>query len=176
MDRDYLLEIGEMYHGALEEKENEVDQLTHELVSAHEFLKSTQIALRESESRVEQLLEESSWVSTTSISVESQSYASTMLLEDDGDLESFQAFAERHDSEAFDYAHVFQEPFLLEIPLKAQFMIIVETTEQIPCGSTNREVYASRDYGDGYITDEDTSIWDPGSTNTSIVSDTVART
>jgi hypothetical protein len=41
MDRDYLLEIGEMYHGALEEKENEVDQLTHELVSTHEFLKST---------------------------------------------------------------------------------------------------------------------------------------
>jgi hypothetical protein len=34
MDRDYLLEIGEMYHGALEEKENEVDRLSHELVSA----------------------------------------------------------------------------------------------------------------------------------------------
>jgi hypothetical protein len=136
MDRDYLLEIGEMYHGALEEKENEVDRLTHELVSAQEFLKSTQIALRESESRVEQLLEESSRVSTTSISVESQSYASTMSLEDIGDMEGF------------------QEPFLLEIPLKAQFMIIVETTEQIPCGSTNREVYASRDYGDGYISQQ----------------------
>jgi hypothetical protein len=25
MDKDYLLEIGEMYHGVLEEKENEVD-------------------------------------------------------------------------------------------------------------------------------------------------------
>jgi hypothetical protein len=30
MDRDYLLEVGEMYHGALEEKESEMDRLTHE--------------------------------------------------------------------------------------------------------------------------------------------------
>jgi hypothetical protein len=27
-------------------------------------------------------------------------------------------------------------------------------------GSTNREVYASRDYGDRYNTNEDTSIWE----------------
>jgi hypothetical protein len=33
MDRYYLLEVGEMYHGALKEKEVEVDRLTHELVS-----------------------------------------------------------------------------------------------------------------------------------------------
>jgi hypothetical protein len=32
MDRDYLLEVGEMYHKAVREKEIEVDQLTHELV------------------------------------------------------------------------------------------------------------------------------------------------
>jgi hypothetical protein len=32
MDRDYLLEVGEMYHGVLKEKETEVDRLTHELV------------------------------------------------------------------------------------------------------------------------------------------------
>jgi hypothetical protein len=31
MDRDYLLEVGEMYHRALRKKEIEVDQLTHEL-------------------------------------------------------------------------------------------------------------------------------------------------
>jgi hypothetical protein len=143
-------------------------------------LKSTQIALRESESRVEQLLEESSRVSTTSISVESQSYASAMSLEDVGDMEGLQAFAERYDPEAFDYAHVLQygdqEPLLLESPLKAQVMITAETVEQIPCGSTNKEVYASRDCGDMYITDEDTSIWDPGSTDTSVVIDTVAHT
>jgi hypothetical protein len=35
MDRDYLLEVGEMYHRALREKETEVDRLTHELVSTH---------------------------------------------------------------------------------------------------------------------------------------------
>jgi hypothetical protein len=75
MDKYYLLDIGEMYHGVLEEKENEVDRLTHELVSAREFLKITHITLQESESRVEQLLEESSWVSITHISVERQSYA-----------------------------------------------------------------------------------------------------
>ena len=33
MDRDYLLEFGEMYHRALKEKGVEVDQITHELVS-----------------------------------------------------------------------------------------------------------------------------------------------
>jgi hypothetical protein len=33
MDRDYLLEIGEMYHRALREKELEVDRITRELVS-----------------------------------------------------------------------------------------------------------------------------------------------
>jgi hypothetical protein len=36
LDRDYLLEIGEMYHGALEEKESEMDQLTHDLVSTQD--------------------------------------------------------------------------------------------------------------------------------------------
>jgi hypothetical protein len=33
MDRDYLLEIGEMYHKALREQKVEVDRFTHELVS-----------------------------------------------------------------------------------------------------------------------------------------------
>ena len=44
-----------------------------------------------------------------------------------------------------------------------------------PCGSTNTEVYAFRDCGDRYITNEDTSIWDPGSTETIVVIDIVAR-
>jgi hypothetical protein len=33
IDRDYLLDIGEMYHWVLKEKKTKVDQLTHELVS-----------------------------------------------------------------------------------------------------------------------------------------------
>jgi hypothetical protein len=49
-----------------------------------------------------------------------------------------QAFVERYDPEVFDYAHVLhygdQEPFLLEIPLKAQVMTTDETIEHIPCG------------------------------------------
>jgi hypothetical protein len=59
-DRDYLLGIGEMYHGALREQELEVDRLTHELESTRGFLRGTQIALQESKSRSEehQLMEE----------------------------------------------------------------------------------------------------------------------
>jgi hypothetical protein len=40
-DRDYLLEVGEMYHRALREKEVEVDQLTHELVTTQRFSEGT---------------------------------------------------------------------------------------------------------------------------------------
>jgi hypothetical protein len=58
MDRDYLLEVGEMYQRALREQELEVDRLTHELVSTQGFVKGTQTALQESESRLEELLEE----------------------------------------------------------------------------------------------------------------------
>jgi hypothetical protein len=58
MDRDYLLVIGEMYHGALKEKEDEVDRFSYELMSTQDSLKRTQRALQESESRVEQVREE----------------------------------------------------------------------------------------------------------------------
>jgi hypothetical protein len=76
MDRDYLLEVGEMYHRALKEKETEVDQHTPALVSTHGFLKATQIALQESESIFEELFEEASQGSTTYISTESHIYTS----------------------------------------------------------------------------------------------------
>jgi hypothetical protein len=46
-DRDYLLEVGEMYHRALREQEVEVDRLTHDLVSTWIFLEGTQTALQE---------------------------------------------------------------------------------------------------------------------------------
>jgi hypothetical protein len=71
-------------------------------------LKRKKIALRELESRVEQILKVSSRVFTTSILVESQSYALAMSLEDVGDMEGLQAFAKKYDPEAFDYAHLLQ--------------------------------------------------------------------
>jgi hypothetical protein len=84
MDRDYLLEVGEMYHRALREQEIEVDRLTHELVSTQRFLEGTHTTLQESESISEELLEEIRQRSTTSILVESQIYPSATLLEDVG--------------------------------------------------------------------------------------------
>jgi hypothetical protein len=66
MDKDYLLEVGEMYHRALREQELEVDRLTRELVSTRRFLEGTQTTLQESESRFEEIRQRS----TTSISVE----------------------------------------------------------------------------------------------------------
>jgi septal ring factor EnvC (AmiA/AmiB activator) len=68
MNRDYLLEVGEMYHRALREQEVEVDRLTHELVRTQRFLEGTQKTLQESESRLEELLEETRQKSTTPIS------------------------------------------------------------------------------------------------------------
>jgi hypothetical protein len=41
MDRDYLLEVGDMYHKALREHVVEVDRLTHELVRTWRFLEGT---------------------------------------------------------------------------------------------------------------------------------------
>jgi hypothetical protein len=79
MDRDYLLEVGEMYHRALREQEVEVDRLTHELVRTQRFLEGTQKTLQESESRSEELLEETGQKSTTPISAESQIYRSATL-------------------------------------------------------------------------------------------------
>jgi hypothetical protein len=64
----------------------------------------------------------------------------------------------------------------LESPLKAQVMITVEKVEHIPCGLAHREVYTSKDCGEMYITDEDVSIWDPGSDKTSVVIDTMTHT
>jgi hypothetical protein len=67
MDRDYLLEVGEMYHKALREQEVEVDQLTHDLVSTWRFLEGTQTTLHELESRLDELLRETSQRSIISI-------------------------------------------------------------------------------------------------------------
>ena len=69
MDRDYLLEVGEMYHRALRENEIEVDRLTHELASTRGFLEGAQTSLQESEAILEELLNETSRGSATSISI-----------------------------------------------------------------------------------------------------------
>jgi len=57
-NRDYLLRIGEMYHEALREQELEVERLTQELESTRGLFKGTQITLQESESILEELLQE----------------------------------------------------------------------------------------------------------------------
>jgi hypothetical protein len=96
-DRGYLLGIGEMYHGALREQELEVDRLTHELESNRGFLKGTQIALQESESRSKELPEEIRQRSTTSILVESQICPSVAWLEDVGGLAEEHQLMEEHE-------------------------------------------------------------------------------
>jgi hypothetical protein len=85
-NRDYLLRIGEMYHEALREQELEVDRLTQELESTQGFLRGTQTALQESESRSDESLEEIHQRSTSSILVDTQMYQSVTLIEDVGDL------------------------------------------------------------------------------------------
>jgi hypothetical protein len=60
-------------------------------------LKGTQTTLQESESILEELLKEASKGSTTSISVESQIYTSTTLLEDVGGLTEECQWMEEHE-------------------------------------------------------------------------------
>jgi hypothetical protein len=134
MDRDYLLAIGEMYHGVLEEKENEVEQIREEL----------------------------SQISPSSILEDDQSYVSALSQEDISDMDGLmekhsdlQAIVGRDDPETREGAHVLQGPLFLESPLMAQVL----TPDQIV-------EHAFMDCGDRYTSDEDTSIWDPGLVDT----------
>jgi chromosome segregation ATPase len=86
MEKDYLMEVGEMYHRALREQELEVEKLTDELERTRGLLRSTQTTLQESESSSEEILEEIRQRSTTSVLVENQVYTSVTLLEDVGGL------------------------------------------------------------------------------------------
>jgi hypothetical protein len=86
IDRDYLLGIGELYHRALREQELEMDRLTQEFESTRGFLRGTQIALQESKSRSDELLEEIRQRSTSSVLVDTQMYHPVTLVEDVGDL------------------------------------------------------------------------------------------
>jgi hypothetical protein len=85
-DRDYLLRIGEMYHEALRGQELEMERLTQEWESTRGFLRGTQIALQESESRTDESLEEIHQRSTSSVLVDTQMYQSVTLIEDVDDL------------------------------------------------------------------------------------------
>jgi hypothetical protein len=85
-DRDYLLRVGEMYHEALREQELEMDRLSQELESTRGFLRGTQTALQESESRTYESPEEIHQRSTSSVLVDTQMYQSVTLTEDVDDL------------------------------------------------------------------------------------------
>jgi hypothetical protein len=85
-DGDYLPRVGEMYHEALREQELEMGRLTQELVSTRGFLRGTQTALQESESRTYESPEEIHQRSTSSVSVDTQMYQSVTLTEDVDDL------------------------------------------------------------------------------------------
>jgi hypothetical protein len=85
-DRDYLLRVGEMYHETLREQELEMDRLTQELESTRGFLRGTQTALQESESRTDESLEEIHQRSTSSVLVDTQMYQSVTLIEGVDDL------------------------------------------------------------------------------------------
>jgi hypothetical protein len=85
-DKDYLLRVGEMYHEALRERELEMDRLTQELESTRGFLRGTQIALQESESRIDDSLEEIHQRSTSFVLVDTQMYRLVTLIEDVDDL------------------------------------------------------------------------------------------
>jgi hypothetical protein len=86
---------------------------------------------------------------------------------------------ERYDVEGFEYSHAFHcgehEPFLLEIPLKAQGLAMEEIVENIPCGPSLKEVYASMDWVDRYMTNMG-MLRDTSSRDTSRVMDTIFPT
>jgi hypothetical protein len=186
-DRDHLLMLDEIYFDALKGKEEEVDKLTHGLKVTKDSLKSTQMALQESEIQVDELCVELSLAHSSSSTAETQSSMAAITHEDVSGTHDLReeplvmvkheehsdlhGLEERYDSKISDYTHSLHhgdhEPPLLEGPLKAQVIAIDEIVEHIPCGPTNREVYASTDCGNGYIKDVDTTIWDPGSDDTS---------
>jgi hypothetical protein len=119
-------------------------------------LKGTQTTLQESESRLEELLEEASQGSTTSISAESQIYTSATSLEDVGGLVEECQLMEEHeeypgslmimercDQETQEDVHVSQGP---------PFM---RGSETVGHTHTHGDSRARGSY-------EDTSIWVPG--------------
>jgi hypothetical protein len=156
MDRDLALKF-------IEDKEREIEELCYQLSLAHSSSLTTTktpsslaVVTHEGMSGTHDLREEP---------------LVTIPHEENSEL---QVFEERFDTEGFDHAPIFHcrdhEPFLL-----AQGLATKEVVEKIPCGPTNKEVYAPVDWGIEYRTDVDTSLWDPGSVDISGVIDTVAH-
>jgi hypothetical protein len=85
-DRDYLLVMSEMYYRALREQVLEMVRLTQELESTRGFLGGTQTTPQESESRLDESLEEIRQRFTSSVLVDTQIYHSVTLLGDVDDL------------------------------------------------------------------------------------------
>jgi hypothetical protein len=79
-DRDYLLVMSEMYYRALRGQVLEMVRLTQELKSTQGFLGGTQTAPQESESRLDESLEEIRQRFTSSVLVDTQIYHSVTLL------------------------------------------------------------------------------------------------
>jgi hypothetical protein len=83
-------------------------------------------------------------------------------------IQNCRVLEERFDTEGFDHAPILHcgdhELLLLEIPLKAQGLATEEVVEHIPCGLAHKEVYASIDWVDRYMTDLGT-LWDTGSSD-----------
>jgi hypothetical protein len=159
MDRDLALKF-------VEDKEREVEELCYQLSLAHsssltttETPSSLAVVTHEGMSGTHDLREE------PLVTIPHKEHSELQVLE------------ERYDTEGFDYAPVLHcgdhEPFLLESPLKAQGLATEEIVEHIPCGPTHKEVYASMDWVDRYMTDMG-MLWDTGSGDISRVMDTVA--
>jgi hypothetical protein len=160
MDRDLALKF-------VEDKEREVEELCYQLSLACSSSLTTEtpsslvVVTHEGMSGTHDLREE------PLVTIPHEEHSELQVLE------------ERYDAEGFDYALVFHcgdhELFLLESPLKAQGLAMEEIVEHIPCGPTRKEVYASMDWVDRYMTDMG-MLWDTGSGDTSRVMDTVAPT
>jgi hypothetical protein len=86
---------------------------------------------------------------------------------------------ERFGIEGFDHAPILHcgdhDLLLLESPLKAQGLATEDIVERIYCGPGRKEVYASMDWVERYMTEMD-MLWDTGSDDINRVMDTVAPT
>jgi len=126
MDRGLALKF-------VEDKEREVKDLCYQLNWAHSS--SLIVVTHEGVSGTHDLREE------PIVTIPHEDYSELKVLE------------ERSDAEGFDHALIFHcRPLMLESPLKSQGLAIEEIVKHITCGPTHKEVYASMDWVDRYMT------------------------
>ena len=88
-DRDHLLNLARIYLDALKKKEEEVDQLSHELEDTRNSLVCTQLALQDSERHVNELcLEVSSVQGLAHMAVTQLSFTVRSNVDDDMSMSS----------------------------------------------------------------------------------------